>query len=98
MLYINNPDNKYKTYNEIVEATLKTGIDPKKVYMYLAGRGVKGVQGRALSSDGVGYLPVQKIAVKDDKVIQDYRVCKGCFSIVFVVELSKLPEVNTTSL
>lgn len=85
MLYIND-QSKYKTYDEVVDATLKTGIDPKRVYIYLASRGVRGLPGRVLDDEGLNYLPVQKLAVQGGEVIRDLRVCKGCLSIVFVVK------------
>lgn len=78
MRYINNPKQPYKTYDEVVTTAIDYGIDPKRVYIFLAGLGVKGGLGRVLSSDGQSYLPAVKMAIKGDKVVSNVSICTKC--------------------
>lgn len=78
MLYINNNEQTYKTYDEAVEIAVGNGVDRKRAYVYLMALGVKSAMARVLSSDGQSYLPAEKVAVKDGKVVTRLEVCKNC--------------------
>lgn len=78
MLYINDPKSPYKTYDEVVDFAIKNGIEPKRVYIYLAALGVKGTLTRVLSSDGMSYLPAFKVAITNRKMVSKMSVCSKC--------------------
>jgi hypothetical protein len=82
MLYINDPRQKYKTYDEVVEEAVSNGVPAKRAYIYLAAMGVKSVPVRVLSSDGADYLPPVKMAIKNKKLVSVVKVCGSCKSLV----------------
>lgn len=82
MLYINDPKQTYKTYDEVMQFVISNGVEAKRVYIYLASLGVKSGLVRAISADGVDYLPSVKAAVKGNQVITKLDVCKHCGSLV----------------
>lgn len=65
MLYINQPGLKAKaiTYDDLVELTIKSGIERKRAYMYLAGLGVRGAATRVFDSTTNSYNSPIKMAV-----------------------------------
>lgn len=83
MIYINEPNNDYKTYDEVVEAAVGGGVDRKRVYIYLAALGVKSVSARIISGDGVDYLEPVKLAIKNKQLVTKVSVCKSCKGLVF---------------
>lgn len=78
MLYINDPKEPYKTYDEVVGFAIKNGVEPKRVYIYLAALGVRGAKGRVMSESGLDYSPAIKLAVKDNRLVTNISVCAAC--------------------
>ena len=82
MLYINDPKQLFKTYDEAVDAAVANGVERKRAYVYLAALGVKSAMARVMSADEVGYLDAVQVAVKDKKVVTKISVCKSCQGLV----------------
>lgn len=78
MLYINDPKKTFKTYDEVVAFAIGHGVEPKRVYIYLAALGVKSAWLRAIDESGVDYLPAVKAAIKGGEVVSKVSACKGC--------------------
>jgi hypothetical protein len=85
MIYINDPQTKFVTYDEAVEMAIKAGIKPKRAYLYLAGLGVKGAQARINNPDTLDYYAAQKIAVMDSTVIKSIKVCTKCKGLSIII-------------
>lgn len=82
MLYINNTDHNFKSYEDVCSAAIEYGIERKRVYLFLAMMGVTGGAARVLSSDGMEYLPPVKMAIKGKKFVSSVRVCASCKGLV----------------
>jgi hypothetical protein len=79
MLYINDPNQQYKTYDDLVNLAINTGIKPKRAYIYLASMGIKGATCRVLDNGSMTYLQPFKIAVRDDKtIVKSASICEHC--------------------
>lgn len=83
MLYINDPKQTYLEYHKLAQVAIDNGVEPKRIYIYLAALGVKSAMLRAIDSSGVGYLDAVKVAVKDGKVIASVSICECCKGLVF---------------
>lgn len=77
MLYMND---KPMTYQEVVDAVIALGIEPKRAYIYLAGLGIKGVLGRYKLGE-IGYGQPVKVAVRDGGFIYSVSACEHCGGI-----------------
>jgi hypothetical protein len=81
MLYINTPGLRKVaiTYADLVDITIKSGIQPQRAYMYLAGLGVRGEPTRVLG-DNDNYSRPIKYAVFGDKpsFITKAKICGHC--------------------
>ena len=86
MFYINDPAKPVKTYKEVVEAAVKSGIMPQRAYIYLGSRGIRGAKARFLLQEDYtpeNYGPVTKIAVNDDgNKVTSVEVCDHCGNLV----------------
>ncbi len=82
MFYINDPNVKPVLYKDLVDAVIKTGVQPQRAYIYLASLGIKSGLTRQVLNDGVSYGRPQKLAVDDngDFVLNIVR-CSDCGSI-----------------
>lgn len=79
MLYINDPKQKYVTYDDAINIAVQNGVEPKRAYIYLAALGVKSAMARVMSSDFNNYLPAIKIAVTGNGyAITSISVCRNC--------------------
>ncbi len=38
MIYINDPEQAYKTYDEVAQFAVANGVEPKRVYIFLVSR------------------------------------------------------------
>lgn len=86
MIYINDPNQPYKTYDELVTIATNNGVDRKRVYIYLAALGVKSAPAKVVASDSADYLEPIKIAVKNGQVVTSVSVCGDCGGLVFNVQ------------
>lgn len=82
MLYINTPGLKDKaiTYKDLVDITIKSGIQPQRAYMYLAGLGVRGELTRVFNNDTNTYSRPIKYAVYGNKpsFVTSAKICRSC--------------------
>lgn len=78
MLYINDKKQPHYIYDDVVALAIKSGVAPKRAYLYLAGLGVRGLKGRIVTDNGLGYEPVTKIAVIGNKLVSKVSTCKSC--------------------
>jgi hypothetical protein len=82
MLYINSPGLRAKaiTYQDLVALTIKSGIQPQRAYMYLAGLGVRGELTRVFDDKSNDYGRPIKYAVFGDKpsFVTSAKVCSKC--------------------
>ncbi len=81
MLYINDSKQPHYLYSDVVDLVVKSGIDPKRAYIFLAALGVKGVLARIQSPTSLDYLAPAKVAVKDNKLVSFVEICKHCQSV-----------------
>lgn len=82
MLYINDQKQPHYKYDDVVDAVIKSSIDPKRAYIYLASIGVKGTLGRIINDNGMGYSPPVKLAIKDNKLVNQLSICKHCKKLI----------------
>ena len=82
MLYINTPALKAKaiTYDDLVQLTIQSGIDPKRAYMYLAGIGVRGEMTRIMDDQASEYARPVKMAVYGHvpSFVTSAKICTKC--------------------
>ncbi len=83
MRYLNDPNIKAMTYDEVVDIALKSGVPVKRIYIFLAGMGIKGAKTRVLSSNGIDYLPVVNMAInKHGEFVTKFDTCDSCKELV----------------
>jgi hypothetical protein len=95
MKYINNPNTKIKTYDEIVSITITHGVEPKRVYLYLAMMGVTSTLARIIDSNGGDYLEPTKVAIKNNQYVIGVRECGECGHLIFETMATKQAATNT---
>jgi len=79
MNYINDPNIKPIHYRDLVNAVIKSGVQPQRAYIYLASLGIKSAETRQILSDGITYGKSLKLAVNDDGgVITSVKACESC--------------------
>lgn len=79
MFYINNPNTKAISYNDLVDLTIQSGIDPKRAYIYLAGLGVRGEPTRIMSSDHERYgRPIKMAVYGKSSFVTSAKICRTC--------------------
>lgn len=83
MIYINDQNKQFVTYDEAVDVVIESGIKPKTAYLYLASLGVKGMLARIANPDTLDYYPAQKIAVKNNQtIVSSIEICKHCKGLI----------------
>lgn len=82
MQYINDPKlQPYMLYDDVVRFVINHGIEPKRAYIFLAALGVKSDNARIL--EGMSYLPVVKIAIKNNRLVSSVATCDHCDGFAF---------------
>lgn len=84
MLYVNKLETKakIKTYDELVDLVVSSGVEPKRAYIYLAGLGVHGELARLISDSEVDYeRPVKVGVTADGHFVTKAEVCGNCGGI-----------------
>lgn len=81
MLYINDPESPAKTYQEVMDAAIANGVEPKRVYIYLAAMGVRGGMARFLGRTNYSE-PVKMAVMGTNTLVTRLEVCEHCGSLV----------------
>jgi len=83
MHYINDPNTQAKTYKQVMDVAISNGVDPKRVYIYLAGFGVKGGMARIMYPDQNDYSePVKMAVIGKNTLVTKAEVCSHCNGLV----------------
>lgn len=83
MHYINDPNTQAKTYQYVMDAAIANGVDPKRVYIYLAAFGVKSGLARIMYPDQNSYSdPVKMAIIGNNTLVTKVEVCTHCKGLV----------------
>jgi hypothetical protein len=98
MHYINNPNSPAKTYQQVMDAAINNGVDPKRVYIYLASLGVRGELARIFNGSQYD-KPVKMAITGKNTLVTEVSVCGHCGSLVINNGLkqqpAELPKIST---
>lgn len=83
MHYINDANTQAKTYQELMDVAINNGVEPKRVYIYLAALGVKSGSARVMYPDQNNYgEPVKMAITGKNTLVTKVAVCAHCHGLV----------------